>query len=287
MTDPDVEIVALNGVSLALQGYGDPADPAVLLIGGAATSMDFWPPELCRRIAARGRYVVRYDFRDTGQSTTYGAGGATYTMADLVTDAMAILGHLQVPHADLVGMSMGGVLAQLAAVSNPDRISTLTLIATTPALPGAVARDLPGMSPEDKEAFARLSPPDWSDPSSTVDYLLEQERLCAARSAPFDAAHMRAVLETTVARAADPQAMENHFDLGMASAASGRLGDIAAPTLVVHGDEDPMFPLAHGEAVAKEIPGAELLVIGGLGHEIPPRIWDELVAAVVRHTAQS
>ncbi len=286
MTDPDVEIVALNGVSLALQGYGDPADPAVLLIGGAATSMDFWPPELCRRIAAPGRYVVRYDFRDTGQSTSYGVGGATYTLADLVADAVAILDHLRLPRAHLLGMSMGGVLAQLAAVSNPDRASTLTLIATTPALPGAVARDLPGMSPADREAFAQLSPPDWSDPGSTVEYLLEQERLCAARSAPFDAAHMRTILETTVARAADPQVMENHFDLEMATAASGRLADIAAPTLVVHGDEDPMFPLAHGEAVAKEIPGAQLLVIRGLGHEIPPRIWDELVAAVIRHTGR-
>jgi pimeloyl-ACP methyl ester carboxylesterase len=267
-----------------LQSFGDAADPAVLLIGGAATSMDFWPPELCDGMADAGRFVVRYDFRDTGQSVTYGAGRATYTLMDLVADAMAILDHLQIAQAHLVGMSMGGVLAQLAAVTRPDRVSTLTLIATSSALPAAVQRDLPEMSSNDRGAFAQLPPPDWSDPDSTVDYLLEQERICAARSAPFDAAHIRAILQTTIARSSNPQAMENHFDLSMAPPSSGRLADIAVPTLVVHGDEDPVFPLAHGEALAQEIPGAQLMIISALGHEVPPRIWDELVAAVVRHT---
>jgi pimeloyl-ACP methyl ester carboxylesterase len=279
-----LQVVPLNGVELALETFGDAADPAILLLSGASASMDLWPAELCERIAGAGRYVVRYDFRDTGQSTTYGAGGATYTMTDLVADAIAILDHLQLPRAHLVGMSMGGVLAQLAAVTYPDRVSTLTLIATTPVLPGAVELNLPDMSPADREAFGQVPPPDWSDSGSTVDYLLEQERRCAARSAPFDEAHMRAIVETTVARSADPQAMENHFDLGMAPATHSRLADIVAPTLVVHGDEDPMFALAHGQALAEEIPGAELLVISRLGHEMPPRIWDELVAAVVRRT---
>ena len=285
MTRSDVQVMPVNGVELALQTFGSPDHPAVLLISGAATSMDLWPPELCERIAGAERYAVRYDFRDTGQSTTYGAGGATYTLADLVDDAIAILDHLQLPQAHLVGISMGGVLAQLAAVTHPDRVSTLTLIATTPALPGAVERNLPGMSPADQDDFGQLSPPDWSDPRSTVDYLLEQERRCAARSAPFDAAQMRAIVETTVARSTDPQAVENHFDLGEPPPLDSRLADIVAPTLVVHGDEDPVFPVAHGQALAEEIPGAELIVIRRLGHEVPPRIWDELVAAVVRHTA--
>jgi pimeloyl-ACP methyl ester carboxylesterase len=284
MTTTGVQLVTVNGVQLALQCFGDAAHPAVLLIGGASTSMDYWPPELCEQIADAGRLVVRYDFRDTGQSITYGAGRATYTQIDLVADAIAILDHLEIEQAHLVGMSMGGVLAQLAAVTHPDRISTLTLIATSLALPGAVEWDLPEMSFADQEAFAKLPPPDWSDPGSTIDYLLEQERLCAARSVPFDASHMRAILETTVARSSDPQAMENHFDLSMAPPSSGRLADIGVPTLVVHGDEDPVFPLPHGEALAEEIPGAHLLVISALGHEMPPRIWDELVAAIVGHT---
>jgi pimeloyl-ACP methyl ester carboxylesterase len=284
VTRAGVQVVALNGVQLALQCFGDAADPAVLLVGGASTSMDFWPPELCERIAGAGRFVVRYDFRDTGQSVTYGAGRATYTQMDLVADAIAILDYLQIARAHLVGMSMGGVLAQLAAVTHPDRVSSLTLIATTLALPGAVERSLPEMSPADQEAFGRVRPPDWSDPGSTVDYLLEQERICAARSVPFDAAQMRAILETTVARTSDPQAMENHFDVSVAPPTSGRLADIAVPTVVLHGDEDPVFPLAHGEALAEEIPGAELMIVRSLGHEVPPRIWDELVAAIVRHT---
>ena len=284
MTGSDVQVLPLNGVELALQTFGDPNHPAMLLISGASTSMDMWPPEFGERIAAARRYVMRYDLRDTGQSTTYGAGGATYTQADLVADAVAILDHLQIRQAHLVGMSMGGVLAQLVAVAHPDRVGTLTLISTTPALPGDTERDLPDMPAADQEAFAAVPPPDWSDFTSTVDYLVEQERLCAARSAPFDSEHVRAIMQTTVARTRDPQAMENHFELGTAAPGLGRITDLVAPTLVVHGDEDPVFPVAHGQALAAEIPGAQLMIIRSLGHEVPPRIWDELVPAVVRHT---
>ena len=97
---------------------------------------------------------------------------------------------------------------------------------------------------------------------------------------------MRAILEITVARTAEPEAMENHFQLGEGPVSSHRLADITAPTLVVQGDEDPVFPLGHGQALAEEIPGADLLVIRALGHEMPPRIWGELVEAVVRHTTR-
>ena len=99
MSGPGVRVVPLNGVELALQTFGSAADPAVLLISGAAASMDLWPTEVCERIAAAGRYVLRYDFRDTGQSTTYGAGRAAYTFADLVADLIAILDHLGLPQA--------------------------------------------------------------------------------------------------------------------------------------------------------------------------------------------
>jgi pimeloyl-ACP methyl ester carboxylesterase len=287
MTEPTVRVVPVNGVQLGLQTHGDPGDPAILLISGASTSMDMWPPALCERIAAARRYVVRYDLRDSGQSTSYGAGRATYTQADLVADAIAILDHLQIRQAHLVGMSMGGVLAQLVAASHPDRVDTLTLISTTPALPGSTERELPDMAATDQQAFAAVPPPDWSDPTSTVDYLVEQERLCAARSVPFDSEHVRAIMQTTVARTRDPHALENHFDLGFTGPGPERITDIVAATLVVHGDEDPVFPVAHGQALAAEIPGGQLRVINALGHEIPPRIWDELVTAVVRHTNQA
>lgn len=287
MTEFAARVVPLNAVELCLQTYGSPEHPTILLISGASTSMDMWPPALCQRLAAAGRYVLRYDLRDTGRSTTYAAGGAPYTLADLVADAVAILDHLQIRQAHLVGMSMGGVVAQMVAVGHPERVGTLTLIATTPALPGSTERDLPDMAAADQQAFAAVPPPDWSDPISTVDYLVEQERLCAAHSAPFDSEHVWAIMQTTVARTPDPQAMENHFDLDFTAPGPAVITDIVAPTLVVHGDEDPVFPLAHGQALAEGIPGAELMIIGALGHEVPPRIWDELVPAIVRHTNQS
>jgi pimeloyl-ACP methyl ester carboxylesterase len=284
MSEPRTRVEPLNGVELALQTFGNPGHSTILLISGASTSMDMWPPALCERIAAAGRYVVRNDLRDTGQSNSYGAGGATYTQADLVADAIAILDHLQVRQAHLVGMSMGGVLAQLLAATHSVRVATLTLISTTPALPGMTERHLPDMPVADQEAFAAVLPPDWSNPTSIVDYLVEQERLCAARSMPFDFEHVRAIWQTAVARTRDPQAMENHFRLSVTAPGQTRITDVAAPTLIVHGDEDPVFPLAHAQALAEEIPGAQLRVIRALGHEVPPRIWDELVDAIVRHT---
>lgn len=284
MTEPTGRrIVKANHVEICLQTFGNPADPAVLLVSGASTSMDMWPVPLCERIAAGGRHVVRYDLRDTGESMTYGAGQPPYTILDLADDTVGILDALGIEQAQVVGMSMGGVIAQLAALRHPGRVRTLTLVATTPAVEADEDRLLPSMTTADTEAFGALSAPDWDDVESTVSYLVAGERLCAARSVPFDEETTRTTMFDLVSRSRDIRAIENHFALADVDVADLSLGQITAPTLVLHGDEDPLFPLEHARALVAEIPGARLVVLSQVGHEVPARVFDELTAAVMRN----
>jgi pimeloyl-ACP methyl ester carboxylesterase/catechol 2,3-dioxygenase-like lactoylglutathione lyase family enzyme len=276
--------IPAGNAELCAQTFGDPTDPAVLLIHGATSSMDWWEDEFCERIAVEGRYVIRYDHRDTGQSTCYPPGVPPYSFADLVSDAVAVLDGVGVDRAHVVGMSMGGGIAQRLAISHPDRVETLTLVATSPD-PGA--EDLPPMPAEAIAEFSSAPRPDWSDPGSVLAYLVNALRLCAARSVPFDEAGARGLAGVVLARSRSIESGTNHFGVRGAGPGRGDLARIAAPTLVIHGDEDPVHPLGHGQALAGEIGGAELLVLPHTGHELPRRSWDTVIPALLIHTRRS
>jgi pimeloyl-ACP methyl ester carboxylesterase len=279
-------LLRVNGAELCVEAFGDPEDAAILLIGGMSSSMDWWEDGFCERLAAGRRYVVRYDLRDTGRSTTYPSGEPGYTGADLRNDAVALLDGLGIARAHLVGISMGGAIGQGIAVEHPDRVATLTLIDTTAALAGAPT-DLPPMAPEMAAFFevaGQRPTPDWTNGSAVVDMLVEDQR--AFMRAGFDEARVRAVIHRVVERSNDLGSMANHALLEPGPEPDGSLTDIAAPTLVIHGSADPMFPLPHGEALAREIPNATLLPLDGVGHELPPpSTWDVVVPALLRHTS--
>jgi pimeloyl-ACP methyl ester carboxylesterase len=276
-------MVLAKGVELCVQTFGDPESPAILLIGGAATSMDWWEEEFCERLASGPRFVIRYDLRDTGQSVSYEPGAPQYGGPDLVTDAVGLLDALRLARAHVVGMSMGGGIAQRLALHHADRVASLTLIATSPG--GA---DLPPMSDELRAWFEEPPPePDWSDRQAVVDYIVEDLRQHAG-TLPFDEEEMRAFAGRIVDRTVNiASSMKNHYLLEGDEPVGPRLGELTAPTLVLHGTEDPLFPYGHAEALAAEIPGARLLPLEGMGHELPPRpIWDQVVAAILDHTAE-
>jgi pimeloyl-ACP methyl ester carboxylesterase len=276
-------MVLAKGVELCVQTFGDPESPAILLIGGAATSMDWWEEEFCERLASGPRFVIRYDLRDTGQSVSYEPGAPQYGGPDLVTDAVGLLDALRLARAHVVGMSMGGGIAQRLALDHADRVASLTLIATSPG--GA---DLPPMSDELRAWFEEPPPePDWSDRQAVVDYIVEDLRQHAG-TLPFDEEEMRAFAGRIVDRTVNiASSMKNHYLLEGDEPVGPRLGELTAPTLVLHGTEDPLFPYGHAEALAAEIPGARLLPLKGMGHELPPRpIWDQVVAAILDHTAE-
>jgi len=260
-------------VELCAQSFGDPADPAILLIHGASASMLWWEEELCEQLAAGGRHVIRFDNRDTGRSTFYPPGKPGYAHSDLVADAVAVLDAFGVGRAHVVGRSMAGGTALALAVDYPDRVATVTFVTTTTG-------DLPMGSVEFPPE------PDWSDTKATVDYGVAAMAAYAGSSAHFDADETRALIERDVARGGPVEStMTNHYLIDFDAPSHGGFGDIAVPALVVHGEVDPAFPLPHGDALAAAVPGARLVVLPGAGHEVPQPTWDLFVAALLEHTS--
>ena len=273
--------VQANGVELCVQTFGEHEDPAILLIAGAASSMDWWEDELCERLALGSRFVIRYDLRDTGQSVSYEPGAPQYGGQDLVADAVGVLDALRVARAHVVGISMGGGIALHLALDHADLIASLTLISTSPGGAG-----LPPMSDELRARFEQApAEPDWSDREAVVGYIVEDLRGYAG-SIPFAEDEMRALAGRIVDRTASVESTyTNHWILEGGEALRPRLPELTTPTLVLHGTEDPLFPYGHAEALAAEIPGARLTPLKGMGHEMPPRpVWDQVVAAILDHT---
>ncbi|PRX49324.1 pimeloyl-ACP methyl ester carboxylesterase [Prauserella shujinwangii] len=280
-------LLAANGVQLCVETFGRPGDPAVLLIAGAACSMDWWADEFCLTLAAGSRFVVRYDLRDTGRSVSSEPGAPDYTGADLVADAAGLLDALGLASAHVVGMSAGGGLAQHLATEHPDRVATLTLLSTSPA--GPVDRELPRAADRIRRVFDEPAPePDWSDRAAVTEYIAEGERPFAG-SHPFDEEGMRDLAGRVFDRTTDIAAsMTNHWLLADGPTTPVSLPDIAAPTLVLHGTEDPLFPFGHAEALADAIPGARLVPLERAGHELPPRpLWSVVIPAILEHTARA
>jgi pimeloyl-ACP methyl ester carboxylesterase/SAM-dependent methyltransferase len=272
----------INGVDLAVQTYGERSDPPIVLIAGAGSSMEAWDPRLCQRLAAGPRFVIRYDQRDTGESTTDPPGAPSYRFTDLVDDVIGLLDHFGLPEAHLVGVSMGGAVALLAALTYPNRVASLTLVATTT---GPGGPELPGLTPALREYFATRTEPDWADQVAVVEYLVGLGRALSGEH--FDEAAARAGFEPAVARSRDVESgQRNHVLLPREEPWRPRLSTLDVPTLVIHGTIDPLFPLEHGQALATEIPGAQLLTVAGMGHEVPPpSSWDTVVPAILFHTS--
>jgi pimeloyl-ACP methyl ester carboxylesterase len=277
-----------NAVDLCLQTFGDPASAPVLLISGAASSMDWWEDEFCERLAQGPRFVVRYDIRDTGQSISYPPGAPGYDGLDLVADALGLLDALGISRAHMVGISMGGGIAQRLALENANRVASITLMSTSPIVPaGPGSQDLPPMSDELKASFAEPAPePDWSDRAAVIDYIVEGLRAYGG-SLPFDEPRLRSLVASIVDRTTNiASSMTNHWIIDAGEPVRSQLREIRAPTLVLHGTEDLLFPYGHAEALARGIPGARLLALEGVGHEMPPReLWDDVAAAILEHTA--
>jgi pimeloyl-ACP methyl ester carboxylesterase len=275
-------IIQANGVALCVQAFGDGGDPAVLLLHGAGSSMLSWDEELCRRLAAGRRLVIRCDSRDAGRSVSYPRGAPPYTLRDLVADALGVLDVFGIERAHLVGMSAGAAIAQLAALDHPERVASLVLASSTPGIPGEERRDLPPVSDE-LRAASEPPEPDWADREAVIEFLVEVHRPHAARSRPFDEAGMREQAGRVVDRTTDIAAsLTNPYRVDAGAPWRARLGQLSLPTLVVHGTEDPVFPYGHAVALAEEIPGAELLAMEHTGHEhFPPPTWDLVVPAIL------
>jgi pimeloyl-ACP methyl ester carboxylesterase len=264
-----------------VETFGERSDPAILLIMGSGASMDWWDAEFCERLAAGGRYVIRYDLRDTGQSVTYEPGAPKYSARDLVDDAVGILDALDLRRAHVMGQSMGGALAQIIALDHPDRVASLTLATTSFA--DQSEHDLPGITAELGAVFAAPEP-DWTDREAVLDYLTNMSRAHASPSHPPDD---RAFWKHVIERSKNIESSMKNPSLMAETSTDRMVSELDMPVLVIHGTDDPLFPYEHGVALARAIPGATLLTLEETGHELPRRTWDVAVPAVLEVTSKS
>jgi pimeloyl-ACP methyl ester carboxylesterase len=275
-------MMPVNGIEVCVETFGEPIDAPLLLLAGDASSMDWWDDEFCRRLAADGRFVVRYDHRDTGRSTCFPIGTPAYTGADLLDDALGVLDVLGIPAAHLVGFSLGGGIAQRIAVEHPDRVLSLTLIATSA---GSGDADPPARSGSAVSVVTRTltaADVDWTDRKAAVTHLIAEIR---DRGGPFTAAEpqLRRLAERIFDRSADLAAGRLHHRIaGYGVPVRDRLGEIAVPTVVLHGTLDQRFPADHAREMVEKIPGARLVWLEGVGHEFPPRaVWEIVLREIL------
>ncbi|NUV54338.1 alpha/beta hydrolase [Streptomyces coelicolor] len=262
--------VKANGVTLGVESFGDDDAPLVLLVGG--TTMLSWPDALCERLAAGGRRVVRYDLRDSGASTTRDPEAPAYTLRDLAADAAALTDALGGRPAHLAGIGVGGMVAQVAALDHPNAFSALTLAGTRAVAPGPPDDDLPD---HDQATMSRLfghPMPDWSDREAVADFAAAGAEILG--DDPVAARAVAARIWDRTPGTAPAVQMANQLGmvfsrLDCAPRWRERLPEIKLPTLVVHGRRDRFFPVGNAEAIAREIPGARLLVLEEAATAIP------------------
>lgn len=269
--------------AICSETFGRREDPPVLLIMGAMASMLWWPDEFCERLAERGRFAIRYDNRDTGRSLGYEPGTAAYTGEDMAADAVGVLDEHGVERAHVVGMSMGGGIAQVVALAYPERVASVTVISSSAV--GEENPGLPGPTAGYMEHAAAFDDLDWSDTAALAELLVRDSRALAGTRHRFDEDAARELVTRDLERAIDPRRLANHGSIGGDERRwKGRVGEIAVPLLVIHGTADPLIPHPHGVALAEAVPGATLVSIEGGGHELHENDWEQMLDAITRHT---
>jgi pimeloyl-ACP methyl ester carboxylesterase len=276
--------VGSGEVELAYESFGDPADPAVLLIMGLGSQMIFWPDELCEVLAAAGHHVIRFDNRDAGRSTVLdhhepppvrqvvtGELDAPYLLGDMAADAVGLLDALGIDRAHIVGASLGGMIAQRVAIDHPDRVLSLASIMSTTG-DSEVGRPTP-------EAMAVLMTRAPADHDGYIRTTLEARAVIGSQ--PPDRDRILDLAQRAYERGYHPDGTARQFAAVVASPdRTPELRDLSVPTVVIHGALDPLIGVSGGEATAAAIPGAELVVIENMGHDLPLWALDRIAAAL-------
>jgi pimeloyl-ACP methyl ester carboxylesterase len=279
----------VNGIELEYETFGGPADPTLLMIMGLGSQLITWDERLCRLLAAEGFHVVRYDNRDAGLSTFLDQGArpdlgaimggdhttVPYLLADLAEDAVALLDLLGVERAHIVGASMGGMIAQQLVIDHPERVLSLCSIMSRPGDP-ASGRPSP-------EAMAMLMNPRAADRDAAIDAGVLAARVIGSPAAEYQRPEPE--LRAYVARAYDRSNRSDGFVRQLAAiiASPDRtpgLARVVAPTLVIHGEADALVHVSGGHATAAAVPGADLLTLPGMGHDLPAPLWPRIVPAI-------
>jgi len=287
-----------NAIRIEFETFGDTASPALLLIAGNGAQLLFWDEAFCRELVRAGLYVIRFDNRDAGLSTKFEDAGipdmmamiqaamaglpveSAYTLADMADDAVGLLDALGVAKAHVCGASMGGMIAQVMAYRHPERVLSLTSIMSNTGSP-----DIP---PGNPEAIAAVVAPPPEGRQAYIEHMLATWRTIWSPGFPFEEKRARTFIEQSYDRSFYPQGMARQ-NAALLATGDRRpfLSTITAPALVIHGADDPLLSVESGRDTARSIPGARLLIIEGMGHDMPTGTWSEIIAAISRHTTQS
>jgi len=283
-----------NGLDLCYEVFGDPAAEPLILIMGLGSQMIQWDDDFCRQLAARGFRVIRFDNRDIGQSSKLSGGKpltamellklrllkipvkAPYRLSDMAEDTIGLMDALHIQSAHVVGLSMGGMIAQEIAISFPQRVRSLTSIMSTTGNPR-----IPGPT---REAAAILMAPPVKTRDEFIERFAKTWKVLRAGSFPDDEALDRARAERTFARGLNPAGAGRQLRAILASGSrKERLRTVKAPTLVIHGTADPLVRPAGGKDTAASIPGAKLIMIERMGHALPLQMWQQVIDAIDKH----
>ncbi|MGO9772176.1 MAG: alpha/beta fold hydrolase [Roseiarcus sp.] len=286
--DAGEQIAKVGDLEICYQAFGAPSDPPLLLIMGLGAQMIVWEDDFCAALAARGFWVVRFDNRDVGKSTKIdwtppadpGKAVATrkpgekipapYLLNDMAGDAVGLMDVLGIASAHVVGASMGGMIAQELAIRWPERVRSLTSIMSTTGDPR-----LPPPSPEVMKVFTAPPP---RTPEEYVEANVAAWRIFRGPGYPEDEKRDRARALRAAARGFNPEGTQRQLLAVYASGSRKKtLPSIVAPTLVIHGADDPLAPLAAGEDTAASIPGARLVVLPHMGHSLPVAVWPRII----------
>ncbi len=283
-----------NGIEIAYETFGSADDPALLLVMGLGCQLILWDEELCRMFAERGFYVIRFDNRDIGLSSkieggpqpnplaamTGDASSASYTLEDMAADTAGLLDQLGIEAAHVAGVSMGGMIAQQLAISHPERVISLTSIMSTTGDPN-VGQPLPqaipalvGPSPSDREGYVEFNVQVFKTIGSPA-YPPEEEWLRRMAGASYDRCHYPVGF------------MRQLLGIIASPDRTAALASVRVPTLVIHGKADPLITVSGGEATARAVPGAKLIEIEGMGHDLPRELWPKFVDAIAENAARA
>ena len=267
--------VKFNDISLYTESFGDIKNPTILLIMGAASSLIWWDEKFCLKLVDKGFFVIRYDNRDTGKSTSYPVGKPGYTFEEMSDDAIQILNAYNIEKATIMGMSMGGMLAQMIAVRHPERVKSCVLLASMYFAEGS--ENLPVFSPEVQKFFDDYGNYQPVGFRAQVDYAFKQWQVTHQSERQNNLDEIYQMIELDVSRAIDYNSKLNHSFAQVTGDELTRIKEINCPTLVIHGTVDNVIPHIHGEMLSQTIPNAKLLTLVGAGHELHPDDYDLII----------
>jgi pimeloyl-ACP methyl ester carboxylesterase len=275
-----------NGIRIEYDTFGDRSHPPLLLIMGFGGQMILWDEEFCKELAEGGLLVIRFDNRDVGLSSKLEEAGAPYTIEDMADDAIGLLDGLGLPRAHVCGSSMGGMIAQTMAIRYPDRVASLICVASTTGDPEVASADPRALdSPADPLTTLMSAP---REREAHIEYTVEGMRELAGPGTPFDEGRARRLAAALYDRCFCPEGVARQFRALLSSGnRKPALAKLTLPTLVIHGDRDPLVPVEHGRDTAATVPGAHLLVIEGMGHNLPREAWPLVVSAILAHTRKA